>query len=747
MFSTIIGNNYGDITSISLPAETVKAEEMPKEYVVYSEESTNTFVEVNSEEAQHTEEEILLLKNADMAVTQMTGREAAALEAELEEVAEEIIVEENIWLEGTSKKQKSKKKDKYSRKEPKEENAIEDGWVDEETKMDEAEEDAIWEVVDSQWNQKAVTAEEIQQKEDGTIKVAILDSGVDVTEDIDIAKRVSLLEEDTSFYLCEDMTGHGTAVASIIGAKDNEIGTTGINPSLEIYSVKVLDEENRAPLSRVVAALQWCRENDINVVNMSFGTTTYSQILEKAIEDAEEQGMLLVAAAGNGDVVEYPAAYEEVIGVGSIDSNLTVDENFATGEKVEFVAPGVYVPVTAQLGGVTVGSGTSYAAPHVTAIAATLWNDVPNWSHRKIRALLTAGAKKLTEDELSRFGLVDYTYTKSIMEEFSANYKEELEEELIKEYENDTIVESYEMPEYVQANWSATNHGNLVSIGTSGSAAWQSSYTKNKITLIKQVSRMVDHKGIKLKDGTPLAEIKALHATGKTNYVSVTRYLYEVAQTQKKNPTKSIATVLNEKGKPPYLNEGEFAKIKEGIKIVCKLKEIPKTDTTKPAETITEVSYSTNKAGKNRALRVLGMALHVSGDAYAHKAIVPNTKTVRDNIKSNAITAERRNEILTEIKKGTLTTAGLTHRCSDTVKGRQMYEDNIEFLSKRYKVGAQYATNQLLKRYYNNKSFDITIFYPSEYNIKQYKLRTYMTEANGGVTPSGINWSEVTACD
>ena len=124
--------------------------------------------------------------------------------------------------------------------------------------------DQIIQFAKEAWNIDAVNVERgVSDKpktaENGKKKIAVIDSGVDITEDIDVADRVDLLYAgEESFVLCCDMTGHGTAVASIICAKDDDNGVTGIDDDLEVYSVRILDENNEAPISRVVAALQWC---------------------------------------------------------------------------------------------------------------------------------------------------------------------------------------------------------------------------------------------------------------------------------------------------------------------------------------------------------------------------------------------------------------------------------------------------------------------------------------------------------
>ncbi|RAZ41108.1 hypothetical protein DK853_48055, partial [Klebsiella oxytoca] len=67
----------------------------------------------------------------------------------------------------------------------------------------------------------------------------------------------------------------------------------------EIYSYRVLDDDNCAPVSRVVEAIYMAIDRKVDIINMSFGVDTYSQALAQAVQDAEKSGILVIAAAGN----------------------------------------------------------------------------------------------------------------------------------------------------------------------------------------------------------------------------------------------------------------------------------------------------------------------------------------------------------------------------------------------------------------------------------------------------------------
>ena len=131
------------------------------------------------------------------------------------------------------------------------------------------------------------------------------------------------------------------------------------SPVTELYSARVLDDDGNSPISRVIEAIYWAIEKDVDIINISFGTQEYSAALEKAVTDAENAGILIVAAAGNNETVEYPAAYEEVIAVGSVNSECEISDFSATGEEIELVAPGETVKVADAFNTETAVSGTS----------------------------------------------------------------------------------------------------------------------------------------------------------------------------------------------------------------------------------------------------------------------------------------------------------------------------------------------------------------------------------------------------
>ena len=127
------------------------------------------------------------------------------------------------------------------------------------------------------------------------MKVALIDSGVDLFNDIDVKESINLIPgEENIMPLFWDISSHGTSIAGVIAAKDNGAGITGINPNVELYSARVLDEDKSAPVSRVVEAIYWAIEKKVNIISLSFGMTVPSEALETAVKEAYDKGILIV---------------------------------------------------------------------------------------------------------------------------------------------------------------------------------------------------------------------------------------------------------------------------------------------------------------------------------------------------------------------------------------------------------------------------------------------------------------------
>ena len=164
----------------------------------------------------------------------------------------------------------------------------------------------------------------------------------------------------------------------MIGSSGENGSIKGINPNIEIYSAKILDNNNKASIDRVVKAIDWAIEKKVNIINMSFGRKGNSVTLHNAIRRAKRAGILMFASSGNGgsseeNNVEYPAAYDEVVAVGAVTPEGTLSDMTSTGDELELLAPGEYIKTTGWMDLECISNGTRFAVPHVTGIASLLW--------------------------------------------------------------------------------------------------------------------------------------------------------------------------------------------------------------------------------------------------------------------------------------------------------------------------------------------------------------------------------------
>jgi len=203
------------------------------------------------------------------------------------------------------------------------------------------------------------------------IDVAILDTGIQLDHpdlQANIKGGINIINPRKT---PNDDNGHGTHVAGIVGAIDNGIGVVGVAPQANLYAVKVLNAAGSGWLSDIIEGLEWCINTGMDVVNMSFGASSDSDIFHETIINAYNSGIVLVAAAGNeGGPVLYPAAYEEVIAVAASDNNDQIPSWSNSGPEMDLTAPGVNIYSTYKGSTYKTLSGTSMASPHVAGTVA-----------------------------------------------------------------------------------------------------------------------------------------------------------------------------------------------------------------------------------------------------------------------------------------------------------------------------------------------------------------------------------------
>ncbi|WOJ93659.1 S8 family serine peptidase [Congregibacter variabilis] len=169
---------------------------------------------------------------------------------------------------------------------------------------------------------------------------------------------------------------HGTAIASIIAANSPEY--QGLAPMAEVYAASVFELDGKrgeiASTVSLIRALDWLISSGVDVVNISLAGPP-NRLLERALDRASSQDMVVMAAAGNGGPVArpmYPAAYDSVVAVTAVDSAQQVFRLANRGEYLALAAPGVDLRHAQSGGGYAASSGTSFAVPFAVTAAARL---------------------------------------------------------------------------------------------------------------------------------------------------------------------------------------------------------------------------------------------------------------------------------------------------------------------------------------------------------------------------------------
>ena len=191
-----------------------------------------------------------------------------------------------------------------------------------------------------------------------------------------------------------DDNEHGTLVAGTIGASgNNAIGIAGVAWDVQLMGLKFLDSKGIGQSSDAIECIQYAVSQQVDIINNSWGGFGPSNALKRALEEASEQGIIIVTAAGNNgnrlsDVPAYPAAFritnQVVVGSSNFDNNLSAFSNFDE-ELVHLVAPeGTYSTWIHPGGTYDYETGTSYSAPYVTGALALLIAEFPDSSEEAL---------------------------------------------------------------------------------------------------------------------------------------------------------------------------------------------------------------------------------------------------------------------------------------------------------------------------------------------------------------------------
>ncbi|WP_034379038.1 S8 family serine peptidase [Dehalobacter sp. UNSWDHB] len=277
-----------------------------------------------------------------------------------------------------------------------------------------------------QWGLQRVRAD--QAWKEGTtgqgVIVAVIDTGVDLDHpdladgtNSNLVKGYNAITRSTAATAAQDDNGHGTSVAGLIAALNNNKGIIGVAYNAKIMPIKAMDRNGEGEDTVIADGIIWAVDNGAKIINMSIGSDEETKILDDALQYAANKGCLLIAASGNvsgstsqayshqtvtgTSEVSYPAANPNVLAVSAVDFSDVITDFSLTGPEVLLAAPGKriltdYWSVTET--GCAYMTGTSIAAPFVTGAAALLWSKYPGLTVDQIKQALIESAYDLGQE-------------------------------------------------------------------------------------------------------------------------------------------------------------------------------------------------------------------------------------------------------------------------------------------------------------------------------------------------------------
>lgn len=204
-----------------------------------------------------------------------------------------------------------------------------------------------------------------------------------------------------------DDDGHGTHVSGIIAANTNNgRGVAGVSPGSLILPLKISDSSGMLTSANIISAINYAVDKGARVINMSFVGPEYSKLEQQAVNDAFNAGVVLFAAAGNegNSTIQYPAGYNNVIGVGATDNNDQIADFSTYNSSVDISAPGADILSTLPTYKVAINyegylldydyiSGTSMASPVAAGLGALVISRNPTYTPAQVEQVIKDNAE------------------------------------------------------------------------------------------------------------------------------------------------------------------------------------------------------------------------------------------------------------------------------------------------------------------------------------------------------------------
>jgi len=299
-----------------------------------------------------------------------------------------------------------------------------------------------------QWNYSQIRLPQAWSDSTGSanVRIAVLDTGVssqhpDLVEQVDEIDGYNIIADNNDF---DDLDGHGTHVAGIVAAAtNNNRGVAGVMWKSSIIPVKVL-ENNTGSWFDIARGIRYAAgltedpeiSQPVDIINLSLGGANKSETVKAAVEEAREEGIIIVAAAGNfgEEGLLYPAAFSDVISVGAVDFNYPEEPGLAWysnySSELDILAPGGDLKVDSSNRGWKDGilsthagsgssfsgsadykfkEGTSMAAPHVSGVIGLMLANGMSRNQNKVRDILQNTSMKLADisQDIGKAGLLN----------------------------------------------------------------------------------------------------------------------------------------------------------------------------------------------------------------------------------------------------------------------------------------------------------------------------------------------------
>ena len=265
------------------------------------------------------------------------------------------------------------------------------------------------------WHFEAIGAPEAWEITNGSseVTIAVVDTGID-DQHPDLVGRITRVPGCGLGQTNQYSTSHGTFIAGLIGASaNNSLSTVGLDWNAQILDVRVMNGSN-GRTSDIAAGIKCAAVHGADIITLSFVQqgSQLLPVLQQAISEAQDAGVLVIAAAGNDgyERQRFPAAAEGVLSVGAVAQSLDIASFSTRGSWIDLMAPGegLLSLGAGQSNGVRLGQGSSFAAPVVAAGASLVKARFPYFDATQISNQLVRTAKThISQVSSSQYRILD----------------------------------------------------------------------------------------------------------------------------------------------------------------------------------------------------------------------------------------------------------------------------------------------------------------------------------------------------